>query len=104
MDQDLKNDLRGIHERLSGLEVSHTRIITTIEIHTENDRVLLTRIQALLEKHDYVLFGNDAPGVKTQVDRLEEKEKVRQWNVRALWTAFLAVLLKIFYDLFSSTR
>lgn len=100
MDQDLKNDLRIISDRVGNLEVSLARITTTIEIHTENDKVLLLRIQTLLEKHDYILFGNDSPGIKTQVDRLEEKERTRQWSLRALWTVLLSVLVKIFYELF----
>lgn len=104
MDQDLKNDLRAIHERQGNLEVSLTRIITKIEIHTENDKVLLLRIQTLLERHDHILFGNESLGIKTQLDRLEEKEKTRQWSVRALWTAFLVMLGKVLYDLFFPAR
>lgn len=104
MDQDLKNDLRVISERQGKLEVQLTRIITTIELHTENDKVLLLRIQTLLEKHDHILFGNESLGMRVKVDRLEEKEKTRQRSIRALWTAFLAVLSKVLYDLFFPTR
>lgn len=104
MDQDLKNDLKIIYERQGNLEIQLTRIVTTIEIHTENDKALLLRIQTLLEKHDHILFGNESLGMKTQVDRLEEKEKIRQWSIRALWVAFLAALSKVLYDLFFPTR
>lgn len=102
MDQDIQREIKELVNRVVSLEITITRVVTTIETHTKNEQALLLQIQALIERHDHVLFGNKSSGMVIKVDRLEEKEKTRQWSIRALWSAFLVVFLKVIYDLFSS--
>ena len=104
MDQDLKNDLKAISERVGSLEIAIAHMTEQLRAHIEVDRAILLKLESLIDKHDRIIFGNSEPGVKIRIDRLEEKEKARQWQFRSLWVAIMALLSKIFYDLFFSAK
>lgn len=67
--------------------------------------LIIQRLDTLIEQFREVkntVYGHDGvPGLKIDVDRLKQKEKARQWNIRALWTGFVSVVLKFVYDGFA---
>ena len=103
-EQDIKESLAELDVRVRLIEITCARIEENTRRHTEDDRAMLLKVNTLLERYDLIIFGNSSPGLKTRLDRIEEKERIRQWNLRALWATLLALLSKIIYDLFSSMR
>lgn len=53
--------------------------------------------QARIEK---AIIGNGEPGMRIDLDRLKQKEKARQWTLRAFLLALLTLAGKALYDAF----
>ena len=52
------------------------------------------------EREEAILLGSqERPGLIVLVDRLNEAEKIRKWYFRAIWTAIIALLVKIFWGI-----
>ena len=68
-----------INEKLEGMN-------TSIKDHIAEDRRLF--------------YGNGGVGITTRLDRVEQREKSRQWTLRAIVVAVLGIIGKIVSDLF----
>ena len=75
--------------------------IGKIEVHIAEDRIIKDRLLTMLENHDKILCGsNSTPGLKVEVDRINQIEKNRRWHIRAIWAAIVGFVVKLVGDHF----
>jgi len=82
-----------IFDRIRSVETTLTKLCVTMESVDANQT-------KLLEKHDKTLYGNGKTGLDTRVDRIEQVEKGRKWNLRVVWGAIVGLCGRIAYDVF----
>mgnify|MGYP001594647760 FL=1 len=76
------------------------RIEITLAILGEKLDNLLTAFHDHAAKEEAILLGDGKkPGLVMIVDRLNEAEKARKWYFRAIWTAIIGLLVKIFWGI-----
>lgn len=100
MDSDLKQELAALNERLRCIEVRFAKMSAQMEAELDNRTRLFNEIHNIIKRHDQLAFGNGTDGVQIRLDRLEEKEKSRQRNLRAVWVILSGLAIKIIHDLF----
>ena len=89
-----------INERLMDVEKSIDRLVLVVENQKGNHELVLQNQAALLSRFDKILFGtNGTPGLDKRLDRLEQIDKGRAWNLRAIWTALVTVGVKAAWDM-----
>jgi hypothetical protein len=53
----------------------------------------LDNLADVVKKIDETINGNGNPGMKVRLDRLEQIEDGRRWNLRTIWGALVAILV-----------
>ena len=84
-----------IHQRLDDVLEKCSTIATDLAVHGEN----ISSIKDTVDDLKTVLEGN-GDGLKTKVDRLEQSEKRRTWQIRALCGGVFAGVGNFFFELF----
>ena len=88
-----------INDRLIEVEKAIDRMVLVVENQKGNHELVLQNQASLLTRFDKLLFGtNGTPGLDKRLDRLEQTDKVRTWNLRVLWTTTVGVLVKTVVD------
>ena len=88
---------RSTDDRLIRLEQSHqmlelkmAELVTEIKNQHGNLNQMLMLQQRMLDRHDELLTGKDGKnGLIGRANRLEERETIRTWHLRAIWVALL---------------
>lgn len=103
MSDDREN--KSIETRLRDLEFSNVRLLSHLESetgtykrYTENLEAAIKRIEEMLKKYNDAIYGNGNAGILTHIDRLNQIEKDRRWNLRLIWSSLVGVVVKIIYD------
>lgn len=82
-------------DRLDDIQVVIADIKVRLFAHLEIEEKQNAEIHELLKKHDQTLYGNGHPGLKTQVDRIEQREFDRSKHIAAMWTVIAGILIAI---------
>lgn len=72
------------------------------QMQTELNRIAssLENIEAMMEKHDHILFGKDQnPGIIVDLDRLKEHRKNTEKTAMVVWTTAVGLAVKTIWDL-----
>lgn len=95
----IREDFNEIRVQTAALDVEVRRLLAYVESESGTMARTHKAIFDLLSKHEKRIYGNDKPGLVTQVDRLEQVEKSRRINLRIMWGAILttagALVVKI---------
>lgn len=88
-----------LENQLSDAHVQIARLVESVEGYRGNQEQLLTMMQRMLNRHDEQLNGfQEKPGLVVRLDRVEQREQGRLWQIRTLWAAlasgFVAWLFK----------
>lgn len=82
-----------------------TPIETKLELLAQAVRLNGRQTRRCVRKLSRTLEGDGIrPGLVTKVDRLQQAESRRKWQLRALWGALMTVAGKLASDLFSTAR
>ena len=84
-----------MHQRLDDVLEKCNGIATVLAVHGEN----ISSIKDTVDDFSKVLDGNGA-GLRTKVDRLEQAEKRRTWQIRALCAGVIGGVGNFFFELF----
>lgn len=90
---------RASDDRMLRLESSHqtlelkmTELVTEIKNQHGNLNQMLMLQQRILDRHDELLTGQGGKnGLVGRMNRADEREAIRTWNLRAIWVALLGV-------------
>lgn len=86
----IREDLSDLKMQTAALETQVKRLLAHIESESDTMVRMHKGIFELLAKHEKRIYGNEKPGLVTQIDRLEQVEKTRKINLRIIWGAILA--------------
>ncbi len=82
--------------RLVRLEDSVDEVKTSVtKIHT----LLESNIMERVKEHGETLYGNGSPGLKTDVDRLNQSSKTTKWVIRAVSGVVIGLVVAAFWEL-----
>ena len=68
------------------------------EIKTQRKEDIV-EINSSIKDLTKAIIGNGSPGLKTDVDRLKQKEEGRQWWTRGFMGAIIALVAKAIWDI-----
>lgn len=90
-------------DRLQKLEVQHATIITELRGMREMQEDFNDRLLTLSQSNHEAIYGNGRPGLKMQVDRLEQRQKQRnKWHV-LVGGAAVSIFLREVWHMFMGT-
>lgn len=89
-----------ISERLHEVEISLTKFVEKFEAHIEKDQLILDRVSKIVEKHDDTLYGrNGSDGMKVDIDRLKQKEIMRNWFYAAVGISIIGLVVRAVWEI-----
>jgi len=108
MDEDFKLEKMQINERLHKVEETlHSLEIRIVHLSTDHETqknmltALVKEIKRKIDKHGDNIFGNGNQGMKTQIAQLEQSERTRTWNLRAVWAGMISLFVSVIASYFN---
>lgn len=71
---------------LESVETKLDLLVDLVKAHLADDKAAFDHLEEMLN-------GNGQPGLKTRLDRLEQTEEGRRWNLRTIWAALVAIIV-----------
>lgn len=87
-----------LESRLSAIEAEQARTNALLEADKEHQRDRLDALQVITARHATMLLGDGdhIHGVSTRLQRLEDREESRTWNLRTIWGAIVLMIMEWF--------
>lgn len=87
-----------LESRLSAIEAEQARTNALLEADKGHQRERLDALQVITERHATMLLGDGDQfhGVSTRLQRLEDREESRTWNLRTIWGAIVLMSVEWF--------
>lgn len=76
-----------ILERIDTLIKQHEKLLQVMQEHIRDDQHNFDKIH---EAYHDMIYGNGKPGLQLRLDRLEQDNNRRTWQLRTIWIALLA--------------
>jgi hypothetical protein len=83
----------GIKDQLTDIGTDLKAHIQRFEHHCEKDELVQEQVMEIVKDHQKTIHGNNGtPGLKTDVDRLNQKERLRSLMYIGIWTTLCGLV------------